>query len=106
VRDGQLLEGTRDQSDGVVLDDLQFLYVRCTGVWLEDRCAVVDGFDQSLPGQEEGFPVLTRCETSQSLENLKALGCPGSNSGDVGSKIEVGVPSDAQDLEISIQGND
>jgi hypothetical protein len=66
VRDGQLLEGTSDQPEGVVLDNLQFVDVCSTGVWLEDRCAVVDDrFDQSLPGQEEGFPVLTPSGTNQ-----------------------------------------
>jgi hypothetical protein len=74
VRDGQLLKGTSDQSEGIVLDDLQFLYVCCTDVWLEDRCAVVDDrFDQSLPGQEEGFPVLTQCGTQMTPRILRFL---------------------------------
>ena len=90
--DGRHLHTSGGDTEGVVLEGLEFVYVRRRGVGEPDGGGVeVEGVDYGLVGDGNGFCLLAPGCASKSLEDIKVGGGAGDEVGDVGAKGEMGV---------------
>jgi len=107
MADGGFFGGASTDTEGLVLEGLEFVYVVFGGVRKPDRTGIGDNrTEKGVVGGKESLFLVAPFGASQAFQDFKAGGKFRGNSGNMGIKGEKGIKGDSKNFGSFYKGED